>query len=332
MKVLRFGLLGLGNFGKHYVRLLQELEGVKLIAVANTSKEVFHGIKNPLPQSVIKTTDPLQIINNREIDCVVIATPPSTHFSLAQKAINAGKNVLLEKPMVTNLGEAKELMSIVEKSNNTFMVGHQYLYNDHIRYLKKEIEGGSLGSIYTVIADHVYFGPIRYDVGCFLDAGTHILSLIHYLFNPEKIAKVSGNSVKFNKKGCDDFTQVTVNFENSLIVNMRTSWFIPEKVRKFTIVGEKGIGVFDDLAEKEKLKFFYRPYPQTTTSGTHSHFLTELSKIQPVVPVVIDHEPLRNELEHFIDCIRKRETPLTGIKDSYVIAEWIDTITTKVEK
>ena len=118
MKTLQFGIIGLGHFGKHYARLLQEISGVKLVKTSSTSGETE------------------EIINNKEIDCVVIATPPSTHKDLIIKSLRAGKHVFVEKPMVVSIAEAKAVEKELRKNKDlVFMVGFQYLFNDYMRYI-----------------------------------------------------------------------------------------------------------------------------------------------------------------------------------------------------
>lgn len=309
MRPLRFGLLGLGSFGKNYVRLLQSMKGAELAAIASRSEETLAKFKDSVPKTTIKTTDSSAILKNPGIDCVIIATPPSTHFSFAKEALENGKHVLLEKPMVQSLGEAKKLRIAAKKSGSTFMVGHQYVYNDFIRYLNGRIKEELFGNIRYVLGEHLC-SPARPDIGSLWDAGTHQLSMIHYLFNPGKIVEVAGRGVALSKKGFDDFTAATIKFETGLLATIIVSRFDQKKTRKLAIVGDRKMAVFDDAEEKNKLKFF------PGNSGNS----------EPELPQVAAKEPLLNELEHFVRCVRTGETPLTGIDESYAVTEWLDKI------
>lgn len=308
---LRFGLIGLGYFGKNYLRLLQTINGIELVAVATRTPESLS--KLPLPKNVIKTTDVESVLKNPEIDCVVIATPPETHLKLAISALKNGKHVLLEKPMVPSLSEAKKLRDAARKSKSTFMVGHQFVYNDHIRYLRDSIESKALGKISHVVGEHLLFN-IRNDIGCLWDAGTHQLSMLQYLFNPGKIKKATGSSVDMSGKGFDDFSSVTVKFRSGLLATIIVSWFGTEKTRNITVVGDKKVAFLDDTLPEKKLMLFSRDSPEG------------------VAPKIAAREPLRNEIEHFIHCIATGETPLTGIDKSYEITEWLDKITRSVKR
>ena len=309
MKPLRFGLLGTGYFGKNYVRLLQGMEGVELAAIASRTKETLAKFEDSVPTSAMKTTDASAVLKNPDIDCVVIATPPSTHLSFAKGALEKGKHVLVEKPMVKSLDEAKQLSLAAKKSSSTFMVGHQYVYNDYVRYLRSVIKLKSFGGIRYVLGEHLS-SPVRGDIGCLWDAGPHHLSIIHYLFDPGNIVEVTGRSVALSKSGFDDFTAATIKFETGLLATLVISWFGPEKIRKMTLVGERKMAVFDDAEEKDKLKLFQ------DNSGDSGY-------ASPKIPA---KEPLRNELEHFISCVRTGEPPLTGIDHGYAVVKWLDKI------
>src|SRR3989338_4611910 len=140
-----FGIIGLGRFGKHYLRLLQEMEGVRLKTAVRNRAEAFAELTSLLPPSIRRSTSADDIFNDPEIDAVVIATPLLTHFELCRRALAAGKHVLVEKPMTASLKEARQLEKAVKASRRVFFVGHQFPYNDYLRRLKREIEAGTIG-------------------------------------------------------------------------------------------------------------------------------------------------------------------------------------------
>ena len=311
IKTLQFGIIGLGHFGKHYARLLQEIPGVNLVAVANKSCEVFEENEISLRDGITKSLDESEILNNNKIDCVVIATPPSTHKDLIVKSIRAGKHVLVEKPMVIGAAEAKAVEKELKKRRDlVFMVGFQYIYNDYIRYLKEHI--ADLGKVGYVVAENFYFGPLRKDVGCFADAGVHELSILEYLLNPGDIKKVSRSSFGVQNNKIDDFTAAAISFKNGVKAYIAISWFMPEKSRKMTIVGDKGVAIFNDSSD-EKLRIYKRVY-RNNFGDQPSDFMKDLSNIPQEVPKLTVNEPLRSELEHFIHCVNTGSESMTGFK------------------
>lgn len=259
--MIRFGLIGHGRFGKHYERLLGELPDVKLIGIATR-------------HTTISIDEVL-----RDADAVIIATPASTHAELIARALKANKHILVEKPMVMSMAEAKSLQPLL--TDKIFMVGYQYLYNDSIRTLS------SAGTI-AYLGEHFSNGPIRDDIGVFADAGVHDLSIIEYLFRPGEIVATHGSITA-------DVAAVTISFENGLLAQLVVSRVFPEKVRRITLLNMQGGTVYDDLATQQK------------------------------------REPLRNELEHFIDCVHNKKQPLTDFAFGLKITEHCEAIYRKLQ-
>ena len=241
--MIRFDLIGHGRFGKHYERLLGEIDGVELIEIAT--------------RHTPRSTDDL--LRDSNIDAVIIATPASTHAELICKALRAGKHVLVEKPMCMSVAETESIKPLL--GDRIFMVGYQYLYNDSIRSLP------TIGTT-AYLGEHLSDGPIRDDIGVFMDAGVHDLSIIEYLFHPGEIISAVG-------KNSPDLAVITITFANGLLAHLVTSRAFPGKVRRITLLGSQGGIIYDDLALPQK------------------------------------REPLRNELEHFIERIKTGQQPLT---------------------
>ena len=300
---VRCGLIGLGHFGKNYLRLLQDTDGVVLCAVANNLAEVFDVHKNLL-FGIRTTTNAEDIFSDPLIDVVFIVTPPSTHYSLIEAGLKAGKNVFVEKPMVLSLAEAKKVQALVKKSGKMFMTGYQYLFNENVLYIKREIEKGSFGNILEFKSEH-FQSPARADVDIFWDAGSHPMSVFQYLFEPKKMISAEGEMTH-------DSVLVKVKFENAPLFEIALSYFGKIKTRKITIVGEKATAVLDETREKNKLAI--------------------IKNGKTIYPEIDSKEPLRTELEHFIDCVRTGETPLSNVDFGSQITEWLETISKEINR
>ncbi|MBU6415265.1 Gfo/Idh/MocA family oxidoreductase [Patescibacteria group bacterium] len=287
MKQTTFALFGLGKFGKNYYRLLRETDGIFLKSVVTQSS------KN-------KT----EVLRDPSVTNVIIATPPSTHFNLAMSALQAKKHVLLEKPMVLNVREAKLLKNAVQKSGTTFMVGYQYLYNDSINFLKKEIDGKKFGELSFMLADH-FSSPPRQDVNSFWDAAPHALSIFQYLFRPTKIIRADMHHKNNN------FFSATVRFNRGPLLCIRTAWTAPEKIRKITLAGTKQAAILDETLAKNKLAI-------TNIRTGHAFY-----------PPIKATEPLKNELQHFMRCAKTKQKPRTNVDFGLVITTWLEIISKK---
>ncbi len=324
-KKLNFGLIGLGYFGKNHLRLLGVNKDISLLAIAdhhiNKRKREY---KKIIPPGVKMFSKGSELLKLKEIDCVVIATPSQTHFALAKEAMKLGKNVLLEKPLTANITDAKKLEKYILSSNKTFMLGHQYLYHDAIKYLKTKLDQKFIGNISYIIAENFYFGPIREGTGCFWETATHELSVIDYLFGLDRFGSIEKITKKsFTKSSHDDFSTADIKLHGNINLTIITSWFMPEKVRKMTIVGDRGMAVFDDLEKKDKLKFYLTPYPKKF-NGSSKFF--DQSKHRVFIPKIKLHEPLKNELEYFISCVEEHKTPRSGIGHSMRVTKALDKI------
>lgn len=322
---IRFGIIGVGYFGKHYVRLLQEMEGAELVGIV--TRPGIEILK--LPKTIKKYESADALLCDSAIDCVIIATPPSSHAELAITAFQKGKHVLIEKPMASSLREAHVIADAAHASGRICMIGHQYCHNDYIRQLKKEIEQKTIGDIKYIFAEHLYIGPVRLDVGCFWETATHELAIIDYLFGHVSAIKITGQMVDIMGSGRDDAANATIAFDNGVVVSIVTSWFAPQKVRRMTIVGTKGMAVFDEK-ETHPLVLFRHAYPEQESPELHTSHFFEIKEEEKYIPHIDAHEPLRNQLSHFIDCIIKKKTPITGVDQGLRITKLLDEITTRM--
>lgn len=308
-KKIKIGIIGLGYFGKHYLRILHVHPNAELVAVAD------HSLKSKAKHS-FKISSKIQIysegkdlISRSDLEAVIIATPAESHYSLARLALRKGLHVFVEKPMVTNIHDVKELEKEVKKSKKVFMIGHQYVYNDYIQYLKNKIKKNYFGKITYILAENLYFGPIRKNVGCFLETATHELSILDYIFGPLKNVKITGRKVYVLSRKLEDFAEMKIKLPNNISATILTSWLYPKKTRKMVFGGTKGIAVFDELA-KDKLVFYRILYPKKIK---HSSYFFSKKDYKIFIPKIRDKEPLQNEINHFFSCIFLNKNPRTDI-------------------
>lgn len=308
-KRLSFALIGAGAFGAHYIRLLRNNPRAILSAVVNPSGEK-RGLD--LGPETRRYADATKVFEDPAINAVIIATPVSTHKELAVAALHGGKHVLLEKPLALDQGEANEIAEAVASSRKVFMLGHQYLYNDHIAALKHEIDSGRIGRVRYVSAEQCYAGKMRFDVGCFRETATHEIGLIDYLFSPGKPLAVCASGIDFTGEKREDVASATIHYENGLFAHIMVSWFSPLRIRRILLGGELGMGVFDDQATGDKVSFSMRPFPFREKQEQSRTILVPEGPI--FAPTVPSHgEPLHQELEHFFNCIESNTAPRSDI-------------------
>ena len=242
---------------------------------------------------------------DKSVDCVVIATPPATHLELTINALSAGKHVLLEKPMALSVEDAEKLKTVTQKhKDKILMVGFQYIYNDYVRYLKKEIEKGYFGRIRMLKSEFRKMSTNR-EICIFWDAAPHPLSVFQYLFGFGQIEKYVGeincNSASF-----------TVNFANKPTLSVKLYLFGNKKVRKFTLLGEKAGAILDETLDKNKL--------------------TIMRGGKKIIPPIVAGRALKSELDYFINCVQNNKAPLTDFDFGAQVTELLENIEFRLHK
>ncbi len=317
-KKLNIAQFGVGYWGPNLVRNLIANDRCKLTKVCEISKDRREFIKNLYP-SLYTTKNIDEILNDSNIDAVIIATPVSTHYDLTVKALNANKHVLVEKPMAQSIDEIKEIEKISNNKNLIAMVGHTFLYNSAVRYIKKIIDQGKIGDIRYIYSQRLNLGRIRSDVDVLWNLAPHDISIIQYLLNEAVPLKITKNGRDFIQKGIDDVAFMNIEYLNKVMVNIHVSWLDPHKTRKMIIVGSKKMIIYDDIADN-KIIIYDKGIDCVSNLGENMDF--DNPNIQSFdyrsgvkeIPKINWVEPLKTEIDHFFDCILNDIPCLTDSK------------------
>ncbi len=238
----------------------------------------------------------------------------------------AGKHVLVEKPMTTNIEQAQRLAEVVEKTQKVLLVGHIFLYNSGIRKMKEYITDENFGQIYYLSATRTNLGPIRHDVNVVWDLAPHDVSIFGYLLDAQPLW-VSATGSKALKNDRYDVTFITLGYPNGVIGNIRVSWIDPNKVREIVVVGSQKRIVFDDLNNQEIIRIFEKGVSLVGQPDSYGEFLRFAVRDGDIISPKIDiTEPLKNQCRHFLDCIINNCTPLTGIQNGQDVVRIITAI------
>lgn len=256
------------------------------------------------------TTDPAAITLAPDVDAVVVATPVQSHFALVKQALEAGKDVLCEKPLAVTVDECRALCDLAAAKRRVLMVGHVFLYNPGVQHLKIDLDRGELGRVYYMDATRTNLGPVRRDVGAVYDLASHDISIFNFLLGTEPL-EVSGAGGFFLQERVEDIGFLTLTYPKGIVCHVHTSWLNPRKVRQLTIVGDHKMAVWDDMNNLEPIRY----YDKGVTADHYSSF----GEFQMILrdgaitsPKVKLFEPLLKQDENFIDCIRSRRTPVAS--------------------
>lgn len=300
MQQLRFGLIGLGYWGPKLARNLESLPQASLEIVADLNPLALKKAKDERPW--IKITDRIEDIFSSNVDAVVIATPVSTHFELARKALLHGKHVLVEKPLTASVAEAEELIALAEQQNLILMVGHTFQYSPAVRELRQLIQDGELGDIYCVEIERLNLGLFRSDIDVIWDLAPHDASILLSLLGKAP-TRIEAHAYAHLHPTIYDVAHLNLEYDCGTTAHIHVSWLHPDKVRRVTVIGDKRMAIYDDTNPAEMLKIFNKGADRGVdpiVSYRHGAI---------TIPHIEWMEPLRLECEDFARSIRTGEQP-----------------------
>ena len=301
---IRVAQIGVGYWGPNILRNMMANENCDLTIVVEISSERREYVKNSY--STITVTDKIStVLEDPDIDAVLIVTPVETHFKLAVESLKAGKHILVEKPMATSVEEIEEIQKIAKEKNLIAMVGHTFIYNPAVRYVKDLIDNQILGDIRYIYSRRLNLGRIRSDVDAFWNLAPHDISIIQYWLNNPSPVNVSRNGMDYIQKGIDDVVFVNIEYPQNIIANIHVSWLDPNKVRKITLVGSEKMVVYDDLAEN-KIEIYDKGIDHMASLGDRMDYdiprdtTFQYRSGDIFIPKIKWEEPLKVEWNNFL--------------------------------
>jgi predicted dehydrogenase len=269
------------------------------------------------------------VLTDPEVDAVIIATPAGTHFQIAREALLAGKHIFVEKPLATKASEVDVLAALAKEQKLVVMAGHTFIYNAAVRYVKKLIEAGDLGEIRYIYSQRLNLGRIRSDIDALWNFAPHDISIIQYWLGDPEPLSVNRSGMDFMQNGVEDVVFLNLTYPDKIMANIHVSWLDPQKVRKIIIVGSRKMVVYDDIAD-DKIAIYDKGIDKKAILGQNMDF-DSLRQVQfnyrsgdILLPQVKFTEPLKAEAEHYIDCIRNRREPLTGISHARAVVSILE--------
>lgn len=309
MADLRIGAIGCGYWGPNLIRNFVEIPGAVVVAIADLQRDSLNRMLERFPQIGTATQDYRDLFE-MNLDAVVIATPPASHFAIASECLRHGLHVLVEKPITLDSDAARELIRIADENDRILMVGHTFEYNPAVRTLKRMIDEGELGDIYYIDAVRASLGLFQTKANVIWDLAPHDISIIRYLLGEDPVS-VSARGQACVQEGIEDIAYTTLVFPNNIMAHIRTSWLDPSKTRRITVVGSKKMVIYDDVESLEKLKVYDKGVKAIRRTDTFGEFSFAYHYGDVVIPYVRFEEPLRVQCQHYLDCIREGKRPQT---------------------
>jgi predicted dehydrogenase len=308
--MINIGVIGYGYWGPKIVRNLMKIDDFVIIKIVDLDDQNLLKAKKLYPRLLL-SNDINDIINDKNINAVIIATPVSTHFHMAKAALNAGKHTLVEKPLASTSEECKILIDLADKNKLILQVDHIFPYTGAINKIKSLFEEKSLGEPLYYDSVRINLGIFQNDVNVIWDLAVHDLSILDYLFDVEPISLIA-NGVAHIKKQKENIAYLTLNYQNNFMVNIHVNWLSPVKIRKILIGCDKKMVVYNDLEPTEKIKVYNKGLTENNSS-TNLYDMRVGYRLGDIWAPQLDlTEGLYKMLEHFKYCINFDKTPMTS--------------------
>ncbi|KJS10380.1 MAG: hypothetical protein VR67_19010 [Peptococcaceae bacterium BRH_c8a] len=291
-------VIGAGNWGKNHVRVFNRLR--VLVCVVEADANLRSKIKEQYPGVKVRSNYS-DVLNSSEIDAVVIATPAATHYSLARKALEAGKDVLVEKPMTLSVKEAEDLNTVAENRQKLLMVGHLLLYKQAVQEIIRYVKNGYIGNIVNIEMRRRKLGKVRNQENVLWSFAPHDIAVLLELAN-STVKELIPMGMTALQPDIEDDYRVHLTFKNNIQAHIHVSWLWPEDERKTTIIGTEGMITYD---EHENKVWLYR-------KGIHKDLnIWDEGKEELEI---VNNDALEEEARHFLKCVANRELPVTDGK------------------
>jgi predicted dehydrogenase len=306
--MINIGVIGYGYWGPNLVRNFSESGVADVTWVSDLSEDRLALVRSRYPAT--KTTVEFgELFADPELDAVAIATPVSTHFDLALKALQAGKHVFLEKPLTETSEQARQLISEAKSRGLVLMVDHTFIFTGAVRKVKELIESGEIGDIYYYDSTRVNLGLVQTDVNVIWDLAVHDLAIMDYIFKERPVA-VSATGMSHIPNRPANIAHMSLFFESPMIANIQVNWLAPVKLRQTLIGGSQKMIVFDDLEPSEKIKIYDKGITLGEDKEGIYKTLVGYRTGDMWAPKLDSIEALGAEARYFVECIEEGKTPV----------------------
>jgi len=312
-------VVGLGYWGPNWVRNFYQLQCADRVIACDLDRGRCERVRSLYPGAEIDLSFE-DVLEDPDIEGVIIATPVSRHYPMARRVLEAGKSVLIEKPLAMSPAEASDLMRLARRRGSVLMAGHTFEYSAPVLKMHEVIYSGELGEVFYVSSIRANLGLFQHDVNVVWDLATHDISIILMVMGrmPEE---VSCHGQSHYREGVEDVALLAMHFANNVIAFVHVSWLDPNKIRRTTVVGSRKMLVYDDTALQEKIRIYDKGVDVQRYYDTFGDFQFSYRYGDIQIPRIEEAEPLKIECEHFADCIRNSATPRTdGMSGARVVS------------
>jgi predicted dehydrogenase len=316
--MIKIAVIGYGYWGKNLVRNFYNLTDCTVQLVADSDSKKLASLKQLYPNIALTTTIQ-DVFSAKEIDAVVIATPVFSHYTLTKQALQAGKHVLVEKPMTASVAEAEELIELAQKKKKLLMVDHTFLYTGAVEKIREVVRSGEIGKINYIDSIRINLGLFQSDVNVLWDLAPHDISICLDMITQMPYS-VQARGISHTGNGIENIAYLTLNFPSNLIAHFNCSWSSPVKLRQMLFGGDKKMILYNDMEPTEKVKIY--------DSGFDVKSDEEINKIRVdyrigdiYTPKLKTTEALAEMAKDFIRSISRNTQPLSDWQTGLMVVK-----------
>lgn len=304
------GIIGCGYWGPNLIRNFNRHPRCRVERVADLQRARAEAVAREFHVPAAND-DPSSVIDDPRVRLVVIATPAATHFSLARRALLAGKHVLVMKPFTTNAAEAEELIALADRQGLVCAVDHTFVYTGAVQKMYDTLRDGSVGDLYYIDSVRINLGLFQNDVNVIWDLAPHDLSIIDYLLDGQDPLAVHCLGAAHAGGTQENIAYLTVTYPGNVLAHVHVNWLAPAKVRRTIVGGSQRMIVYDDVEPSEKVRIYDRGVSikgEMSAGDVYQQFVS-YRQGDMHVPQISGREALAVEVEHLVDCIQTGRAP-----------------------
>ncbi len=313
--MLNAAVIGVGSMGKNHARIYADMEDTNLVAIADPDAVLVRKLAKKYGCKAY--TNYTDMLCTEKIDLISVVVPTELHKNVALDVISKGVDILLEKPIASDVKDAQEIIDFAERKGIKLLIGHIERFNPAIRELKRRLSNDELGRVFKIDINRVGPFPARIrDVGVVIDLAVHDLDIMRYITGSE-VKKISSELDKKINSSHEDLVKALVRLDNGTICTLSVDWLTPTKIRNLAITGEKGMFIVNYITQDI---YFHE---NALLNGSTSTFPAINGVLEGKMTkfFIQKKEPLLAELEHFVDCVKNDTKPLVKGEDGLVALE-----------
>jgi predicted dehydrogenase len=320
---LRVAVIGFGYWGPHLARNFVDSAGARLQLIADHNQRRRAAARALYPQ--VDTAMDMTEVLASSVKAVAIATPMTSHYELARKALEAGLHVLVEKPLAATSTQCEELVELARAQRLTLMVDHTFLYTSAVQKIREYVEDGTLGSILYFDSVRVNLGRFRRDSNVLWDLAPHDISIFNYVIGKQPRWVSATGATHHGAE--ENLVHVCLGCDDRLIAHFHLNWLAPVKVRRITIGGTRRMLVYDDAEPREKIKLYdHEVTTSTLDRGRGRELDVQCRTGACVAPELDGTEPLQRVVDAFVQASLTGTAPLSDGRAGADVVRLLETI------